>query len=137
MANQPYMLLLQGLVFAVVYYVIFRFIITKFNLKTPGREDDVEEDAETEGKVFSEDRFTLLAENIYAGLGGDQNVVSVDNCVTRLRVEVKDMNAVDQNKIKASGVPGINVVGPNSIQVVVGPQVQFVADEVDKIRKKK
>jgi N-acetylglucosamine PTS system EIICBA or EIICB component len=137
MANQPYMLLLQGLVFAVIYYVIFRFIITKFNLKTPGREDDIEEDAETEGRVFSEDRFTLLAENIYAGLGGDQNVVSVDNCVTRLRVEVRDMNAVDQNKIKASGVPGINVVGPNSIQVVVGPQVQFVADEVDKIRKKK
>ncbi|KKK39734.1 PTS glucose transporter subunit IIBC [Mesobacillus campisalis] len=137
MANHPYMLLLQGLGFAVVYYVIFRFIITKFNLKTPGREEDTEEEAETEGRVFAEDRFAVLAENIYAGLGGDDNVVSVDNCVTRLRVEVKNMDAVDKNRIKTSGVPGINVVGPHNIQVVVGPQVQFVADEVDKIRKRK
>ncbi|WP_053362835.1 N-acetylglucosamine-specific PTS transporter subunit IIBC [Bacillus sp. FJAT-27251] len=137
MANHPYMLLLQGLVFAVIYYVIFRFIITKFNLKTPGREEDTEEEADTEGRVFAEDRFAVLAENIYAGLGGDDNVVSVDNCVTRLRVEVKNMDAVDKNRIKAAGVPGINVVGAHNIQVVVGPQVQFVADEVDKIRKRK
>jgi N-acetylglucosamine PTS system EIICBA or EIICB component len=137
MANMPYMLLLQGLGFAAVYYVIFRFIITKFNLKTPGREEDTEEEAETEGRVFAEDRFAVLAENIYAGLGGDANVVSVDNCVTRLRVEVKNMDAVDKNRIKAAGVPGINVVGPHNIQVVVGPQVQFVADEVEKIRKRK
>ena len=69
------------------------------------------------------------------GLGGDANVASVDHCTTRLRVEVLDMDKVDQKKIKDTGVPGINVVGPKSIQVIVGTSVQFVADEIEKIRK--
>lgn len=135
LANQPYMLLVQGLVFAVIYYFLFRFIITKFDLKTPGREDDVENEGEETTSYDMRDRFAVMAAKIYEGLGGDDNVVSIDNCVTRLRVEVKDMNKVDQQKIKETGVPGINVVGPNSIQVVVGTQVQFVADEIKKIRK--
>jgi N-acetylglucosamine PTS system EIICBA or EIICB component len=133
-ANQPYMLLVQGLVFAVIYYFLFRFIITKFNLMTPGREEDI--DDETEEGIAAGNKFATMAAKIYEALGGDANVTSVDNCVTRLRVEVKDMNAVDQKKIKATGVPGINVVGPQSIQVIVGTNVQFVADEVEKIRNK-
>ena len=76
-----------------------------------------------------------MAATIYDGLGGDANVTSVDYCATRLRVEVKDMNKVDQKKIKDTGVPGINVVGSQSIQVIVGTSVQFVADEIKKIRK--
>lgn len=132
-ANQPYMLIVQGLVFAVIYYFLFRIIIVKFNLSTPGRgEDEVEDFGEEMNK---ETKFASMAAKIYEGLGGDANVTSVDNCITRLRVEVKDMNAVDQNKIKSTGVPGINIVGPNSIQVIVGTSVQFVADEVEKIRK--
>ncbi|NRD77769.1 PTS transporter subunit EIIC [Bacillus sp. BRMEA1] len=134
MAHQPYMLLVQGLVFAVIYYFVFRFLITKFNLMTPGREED---DESSEGFVAAgESKFSAMAAQIYEGLGGDENVVSVDNCVTRLRLEVKDMNAVDQKKIKATGVPGINIVGKQSIQVIVGTNVQFVADEIAKIRKK-
>jgi N-acetylglucosamine PTS system EIICBA or EIICB component len=134
MANQPYMLLVQGLIFAVIYYFLFRFLITKFNLMTPGREEDIDEDAEVSvmaGK--SNDKFAVLAAKIYEGLGGDANVTSIDNCTTRLRLEVKDMNAVDQKKIKATGVPGINVVGTHSIQVIVGTSVQFVADEMSKL----
>jgi len=134
LANQPLMLIVQGLVFAVIYYFLFRFFITKFDLKTPGREDE-EVDGET-ANLSAKERFAVMAKKIYEGLGGDENVVSIDNCITRLRVEVKDMNAVDQEKIKETGVPGINVVGPHSIQVVVGTQVQFVADEIEKIRKK-
>lgn len=134
LANQPLMLIVQGLVFAVIYYFLFRFFITKFDLKTPGREDE-EVDSET-ANLSAKERFAVMAKKIYEGLGGDENVVSIDNCITRLRVEVKDMNAVDQEKIKETGVPGINVVGPHSIQVVVGTQVQFVADEIEKIRKK-
>ncbi|HYK74142.1 MAG TPA: N-acetylglucosamine-specific PTS transporter subunit IIBC [Pseudoneobacillus sp.] len=136
LANQPYMLLVQGLVFAVIYYFLFRFIITKFNLMTPGREEDDEEDFEA-GVATGESKFAVMAAQIYEGLGGDANVTSVDNCVTRLRLEVKDMNAVDQKKIKATGVPGIHIVGPQSIQVIVGTNVQFVADEMMKIRNKK
>jgi N-acetylglucosamine PTS system EIICBA or EIICB component len=136
-ANKTLMLILQGLVFAVIYYFLFRFLIVKFNLKTPGREDD-EEVVENEAtETAGQDRFAVMAKTIYEGLGGDENVVSVDNCATRLRLEVKDMNAVNQNKIKSAGVPGINIVGKNSIQVIVGPQVQAVADEVHKLRKNK
>lgn len=137
LANQPYMLLLQGLVFGVIYYFLFRFLILKFNLKTPGREEETADSSQEEtDSRKGEDRFSKMATVIYAGLGGDENVTAVENCTTRLRVEVKDMDAVDQAKIKSTGVPGINVVGPHNIQVIVGTQVQFVADEVEKLRKK-
>lgn len=140
LANLPYMLLIQGLAFAAVYYFVFRFLITKFNFKTPGREDDEElEGAVAEAAPSAEaaagNKFAIQAARIYEGLGGDENVTSIDNCVTRLRIEVKDMKAVDQAKIKSTGVPGINIVGANSIQVIVGTSVQFVADEMIKIRK--
>jgi N-acetylglucosamine PTS system EIICBA or EIICB component len=133
LANMPYMLLLQGVVFFAIYYFVFRFLITKFNITTPGREEDEEEGVavQADGKT----KFASMAAQIYEGLGGDENVISVDNCVTRLRLEVKDMEKVDQKKIKATGVHGINIVGKNSIQVIVGTNVQFVADEVHKLRK--
>ncbi|HLR09573.1 MAG TPA: N-acetylglucosamine-specific PTS transporter subunit IIBC [Bacillota bacterium] len=138
-ANQPYMLLVQGLVFAIIYYFLFRALIVKFNLKTPGRED--EDESQTEGarqetsmhKSGKRD-FSDMAAEIYAGLGGDDNVISIDYCTSRLRLEVKDMDAVDEKRIKAAGVPGVNIVGKHSIQVVVGTQVHFVADEMIKIR---
>lgn len=131
-ANYPLMLLLQGLVFAVIYYFLFRFLIVKFNLKTPGREDD---DVAVVDESTSGNNFTEMAATIYAALGGDENVTSIDHCTTRLRLEVKDMDVVDQNKIKSTGVPGINVVGAQGIQVIVGTNVQFVADEMKKIAK--
>ena len=133
MANQPYMLMLQGLAFFVIYYVVFRFLITKLNIKTPGREDDEEEDIETT-EVVGDDKFAAMATKIYEGLGGNENVTSIDNCITRLRLEVKDSSAIDQQKIKATGVSGVIVTGKDSVQVVVGTQVQFVADEMKKIR---
>lgn len=136
LANNPYMLLVQGLVFAVIYYFVFRFIITKFNLMTPGREDDDVNSSEI-NVLAGESKFKVMAAQIYEGLGGDANVTSIDYCATRLRTEVKDMKAVDQQKIKATGVPGINIVGSQSIQVIVGTNVQFVADEIVKLRNKK
>lgn len=137
MANEPYMLLLQGLVFFVIYYIIFRFLIAKFNIKTPGREDDdVLEEGEVESTENADDnKFAAMAAKIYEGLGGEENVTSIDNCVTRLRLDVKDSSAIDQSKIKATGVPGVVVTGKNNVQVVVGTQVQFVADEMKKIHK--
>lgn len=141
LANQPYMLILQGLVFAALYYFLFKFLIAKFNLMTPGREEgegEEDEDMPTEKTVDVPEggnKFTPMATKIYAGLGGDENVTTVDNCTTRLRIQVKDMDKVDQKAIKATGVPGINVVGKNDIQVIVGTEVQFVADEINKIKK--
>ncbi|WP_096187444.1 N-acetylglucosamine-specific PTS transporter subunit IIBC [Evansella halocellulosilytica] len=137
LANHPYMLIVQGLGFAVVYYFLFRFLIVKFNLKTPGREDEevVAEDEQDGEPTDKQTAYATAAKEIYEGLGGDDNVTSVDNCVTRLRIEVKDMDKVDQDRIKATGVPGVNVIDKHSIQVIVGTHVQFVADEIAKIRK--
>src|SRR5699024_3846557 len=125
-ANQPLMLILQGLVFAVLYYFLFRFLIVKLNLNIPGREEDEPGEGEVdesynveEGTLASEkDETAVMAEEIYQGLGGDENVRTVYKCVSRLRLEVEDMDKVDQDKIKATGVPGVNVVGKHNIQVV-------------------
>lgn len=144
LANQPYMLLVQGLVFGAIYYAVFRFMIVKLNLATPGRESDEAVDAvatETapEGDtktapVAAGGQYSAMAAMIYDGLGGDQNVTGIESCVTRLRVDVKDMDTVDQAQIKKAGIPGIKVVSPNHIQVIVGTNVQFVLEEIEKIR---
>ena len=132
-AENPLWLIGIGLIVAVIYYVIFRFVITKFNLKTPGREDD-EELGNEETKVSNND-FTKRAEIILEGLGGKDNLVSIDNCVTRLRLEVKDYEKINEKTIKSSGISGIIRPGKTSIQIIVGTQVQFVADELKKLCK--
>lgn len=120
-----------GLVFFVLYYVIFRFVIIKFDLKTPGREDD---DEEAEKKiVLTNQNYAQVAKIILEGLGGADNVTSVDNCITRLRLEVKDYVKVDEKKIKSAGVAGIIRPSKTSVQVIVGTQVQFVADELNNL----
>lgn len=131
-ANQPYMLLVLGLIMAVIYYFTFMFVIKKFNLMTPGREEG--EGEETPDLDASGDsKFTSMARRIYEGLGAQGNVTSIDNCTTRLRLTVKDTGLVDQSKIKATGVPGLKVIDSSNIQVIVGTEVQFVADEMTKL----
>jgi PTS system N-acetylglucosamine-specific IIC component len=131
MAQNPWLLIPIGLAFFVVYYVLFRFIITKFNLKTPGREDD---DTEAEMKVsLANNNFTEVAAIILEGLGGKKNITNIDNCITRLRVEIKDYTAVDEKKIKSAGIAGVIRPSKTSVQVIVGTQVQFVADEIKKM----
>ncbi|UTR13327.1 N-acetylglucosamine-specific PTS transporter subunit IIBC [Salipaludibacillus sp. LMS25] len=133
LANQPYMLIVQGLVFAVIYYTIFRLLIVKFNFKTPGREDLDTSGEEVTTSEKTDNNLATIAEKIYLGLGGYDNVTAIDNCATRLRVEVRDSAKINEQKIKASGVPAVNVVGKHSVQVIVGTHVQFVADEVNKL----
>lgn len=131
MAQNPLLLIPIGIVVGIIYYVVFRFVITQFNLKTPGREDD---DQEAEKKVvLSNSNFAEVASIILNGIGGKENVKSVDNCVTRLRLEIKDQAAVNEKIIKSAGIAGIIRPGKNSIQIIVGTQVQFVADEFKKL----
>ncbi|MDK4467529.1 N-acetylglucosamine-specific PTS transporter subunit IIBC [Enterococcus hirae] len=134
-ANQPLMLLVLGLAMGVIYYFTFLFVIKKFNLMTPGREEDtgVAENGEVGTVLTGDNRFATLANQLYQALGGAANVVSIDNCTTRLRLYVKDTAKVDQGKIKATGVPGLKVIDAKNIQVIVGTEVQFVADEMKKI----
>lgn len=130
-AQKTWLIIPLGIAAFIVYYVVFRFAITKWNLKTPGREDD---DVESEKKVvLSNNDFTEVASIILEGLGGKENVTSLDNCVTRLRLEIKDYTQVDEKKIKSAGIAGVMRPGKNSVQVIVGTKVQFVADEMKKM----
>ena len=132
-AKNTWMIIPLGIAAFIVFYVVFRFAIVKWDLKTPGREDD---DEETEKKaVLSNDNFTEVASIILEGVGGKGNVASIDNCITRLRLEIKDYTLVDEKKIKSAGVAGVVRPGKNAVQVVVGTKVQFVADEFKKLCK--
>ena len=123
-----------GIAAFIVFYVVFRFAITKFDLKTPGREDDDDDTDETKVTLANND-YTEVAKVILEGVGGKENVTSIDNCITRLRLEIKDYTAVDEKKIKSAGVAGVIRPGKNAVQVVVGTKVQFVADEFKKLCK--
>src|SRR6185436_2944331 len=119
----------MGLAFAVVYYLLFRFAITKWNMRTPGREPEDEFEAEEranlgEGTVSSTSvaaagaatatdtlttptRTDSKAEQLIAAFGGRENLVNVDACITRLRMEVADKTKVDQARLKALGAAGV------------------------------
>lgn len=124
----PLLLLAIGVVVGVIYYVVFRFAIVKFDLKTPGREDDDDSSAD-----LLNDNFAEVAAVILEGLGGKENITSIDNCITRLRLEIKDYTKVDEKKIKSAGISGIVRPSKTSVQVIVGMKVQFVADEFKKL----
>ncbi|CRL37184.1 hypothetical protein RIL183_03211 [Roseburia inulinivorans] len=132
-AKNTWMIIPLGIAAFIVFYVVFRFAITKFDLKTPGREDD---DVEAEKKVdLGSSDYTTVAATILEGVGGAANVTSIDNCITRLRLEVKDSSLVDEKKIKSAGAAGVIRPSKTAVQVVVGTKVQFVADEFKKLCK--
>ena len=131
-AVNPWLIIPIGLVVAAIYFVVFYFVIKKFDLKTPGREDDQEEELTIE---LASNDYTQIATIILEGVGGVENVSTIDNCITRLRLEVKDRLKVDEKKIKSAGVKGVLRPAKNSVQVIIGPKVQFVADEFKKLCK--
>ncbi len=134
-----FMVLAVGAAYAVVYYFLFKFLILKLNLKTPGREGD-----EEEAKLYSKADFNAakgssakdeIAENaphVIAALGGGENAVSIDACITRLRVEVLDKSKVDKAKLKALGAVGVVEVG-NGIQAIFGAKADAYKHEINKI----
>lgn len=132
LAQNTWLILPIGLAVGVLYYVLFRVVIQKFNLPTPGREEDEDDDRSVS---LSNDDYTEVARIILEGLGGAGNIASLDNCVTRLRMEVKDYTAVSEKKIKSAGVAGVMRPSKTSVQVVIGTKVQFVADEMAKMLK--
>ncbi|MBX9298114.1 PTS glucose transporter subunit IIBC [Chromobacterium piscinae] len=102
-----------GPIYAVIYYSVFRFVIAKFNLKTPGRED---ESMDAVGAISEDQR----ARELVLAFGGRSNIRSLDACITRLRIAVQDTAKVDQPKLKAMGASGVVVVG-SGIQAIFGP----------------
>ena len=132
-AAKTWLILPLGLAALVVFYVVFRVMIQALDLKTPGREDDDNED-EMNVSLGNND-FTEIARIILDGVGGPSNVTTIDNCITRLRLEVKDQALVNEKKIKSAGVAGVVRPSKTAVQVIVGTKVQFVADEFKKLCK--
>ena len=124
LANKPFMLLIPGVIYFFIYYILFKFLILKFDFKTPGRGDE----EVLSDSVATDDKFNDQALIILQGLGGKENIKSLDYCTTRLRMEVNDLNKIDEKKIKSSGAAGIMKPGGKNVQVIVGTEVQFVAD---------
>ena len=131
-AQKTLLIIPLGIAAFIVFYVVFRFAITKFDLKTPGREDD---DVDEEKVELGNSDYTTVAAEILEGVGGASNVTSIDNCITRLRLEVKDSSLVDEKKIKAAGAAGVIRPSKTAVQVIIGTKVQFVADEFKKLCK--
>lgn len=121
------LVLAVGLVWACVYYFTFRFLITKFNVKTPGREDDNEE-----VKVVTKDSLKETAASVLEALGGKENIEDVDACITRLRVSVKDVNKVDKDKIKALGATAVLEV-KGGIQAIFGAMADPIKQRINEI----
>lgn len=113
----------------VIYYVIFRFAIMRFNLMTPGREAVVA-GAEAEQPTQAATSVSERSRNILAALGGKENLVTLDNCITRLRLSIADMSLVDDAKLKANGALGVIKLDEHNLQVVIGAQVHVVKEEI-------
>lgn len=127
-----WMIIPLGIAAFVVFYLVFKFAIVKFDLKTPGREDEDAEAAEANITLANND-FTAIAAGVLAAVGGKGNVANVDYCATRLRFEIKDHTAVDEKAVKKAGAAGVIRPSKTACQVVIGPKVQFVYDELKKM----
>lgn len=128
LAQNPWMIFLAGAVWFVVYFAAFYFIIKRFDLKTPGRED---EEVEVDEVSTGSSKFLNQASAILKGLGGKDNVLELDNCATRLRMEIADVSKVDDAAIRRAGAAGIMKPGGKSVQVIYGLEVQFVKDAME------
>jgi len=134
LATHWYMLIPQGLVFFVIYYLVFRFTINKFNLMTPGRELAVAGD-ETDGYDVNvdagagkdESETATLARRYVGAIGGSDNLTGIDACITRLRLNVKDSALVNDALAKRLGASGVIRLNKQSVQVIVGTRAELIA----------
>ena len=126
------MIIPLGIAAFVVFYFVFYFAITKFDLKTPGREDEDAEEAEKK-VTLANNNYTEVASAVLAAVGGKENVKEVGYCATRLRFEVLDNAKVDEKAVKAAGAAGVIRPDKTTCQVVIGTKVQFVYDELKKM----
>ena len=125
MGTKPWMVLILGPIYAVVYYVVFRVLITKLDLKTPGRDTEEVAVAAASGGGQSS-----LASDLVAAFGGAANISNLDACITRLRVSLDKVEKVDKERLKALGAVGVVVVG-NGIQAIFGTRSENIKTEME------
>ncbi len=112
-----------GLIYAVIYFFVFKWAIVKFNIKTPGREDESDE-------VNYEQEVTELGSAIMSAVGGKDNIVEIDNCISRLRLILKDTSVINENALKSTGSLGLIRINETACQIVYGAKVEKAAAEL-------
>lgn len=122
-----YNLFIVGIPLGLITYFTFTWYIKKFNVMTPGREGE----GPIDNKLIKEKKFNEVAGLVVQGLGGSSNILSVENCITRLRIDFKDRNLINKEVLQKSGTTGIFFPSKNHIHIVFGPQVEFVKNAVD------
>ena len=129
LSTNAWLIIPIGLAFAFVYYFLFRILIVKMNIKTPGREDDDIAPSSTGSASTLQDK----AQKVLTHIGGKENIVSVDACITRLRLVLKDDKVVNEKGLKDLGAAGVMRLGQGSVQVVFGTQSELLKDEISKL----
>jgi len=132
-ATKPWELLAVGVVFGVIYYVVFLAVIKKFNLPTPGREEDIGDESVVLGHNKSD--ISLRAQDIMEALGGKNNIVNLDACITRLRVTVQDSALINEKQLKQLGATGVMKINNTNYQVVVGTVADPLATHINQAMK--
>lgn len=126
-SKNVWMLLVLGVIFFIVYFILFSVIIRVFNLKTPGREDSVADQGVQESNSNTEEGMNQLALNYIGALGGSDNLKGIDACITRLRLNVKDSALVNEPLAKRLGASGVIRLNKQTVQVIVGTRAESIA----------
>ncbi len=132
-SKNVWMLLVMGVVFFFVYFLLFSAVIRMFNLKTPGREDKTDDVVTEEANSNTEEGLTQLATNYIAAVGGTDNLKAIDACITRLRLTVGDSAKVNDAACKRLGASGVVKLNKQTIQVIVGAKAESVGDAMKKV----
>lgn len=132
LATKPLLIIPIGIAYFIVYYLLFRFLIVKLNLKTPGREDMVEESASGAAASSSNNSLSEKATKVLEYIGGGDNILVNEACITRLRLTLKDDKVVNENGLKSLGAAGIMKLGSGNVQIVFGTQSELLKDEIKK-----
>lgn len=130
LATKGLLIIPLGLGFGAIYYFIFKFMIIKFNIPTPGRMDD---EVGASDDAVSSMGVSEVARGYYAAIGGAENVIEIDSCITRLRLTLKDVALIDEKAIKQLGAAGIIKVNQKNVQIVVGTHAELIAEAMKKI----
>ncbi|MBJ9035413.1 PTS N-acetyl glucosamine transporter subunit IIABC [Citrobacter freundii] len=132
-SQNVWMLVVMGLVFFVIYFVLFSAVIRMFNLKTPGREDKEDDIVTEEANSNTEEGLAQLATSYIAAVGGTDNLKAIDACITRLRLTVADSGRVNDAMCKRLGASGVVKLNKQTIQVIVGAKAESIGDEMKKV----
>lgn len=132
-SKNVWMLLVMGVVFFFVYFLLFSAVIRMFNLKTPGREDKAADVVTEEANSNTEEGLTQLATSYIAAVGGTNNLKAIDACITRLRLTVGDSAKVNDAACKRLGASGVVKLNKQTIQVIVGAKAESIGDEMKKV----